>query len=57
MKKLICLTLALLLAACAVPACAATFVDAHGNEITLDDTLQALTDITLLGADNAARMG
>ena len=57
MKKLICLTLALLLAACAVPACAATFVDAHGNEITLDDTLQALTDVTLLGADNAARMG
>jgi len=48
------------LAACvcismALPVMAETFVDAHGNEIELDTSLEAVADVTLNGADNAAR--
>ncbi len=51
---------ALLLALClccglCLSASAATFTDAHGNEIQLDESLEAYTHIRLLGADNAAR--
>lgn len=38
-------------------ALAATFTDAHGNEIELDDTLEAYSAFILSGADNAARKG
>ncbi|MBR1585270.1 MAG: 5'-nucleotidase C-terminal domain-containing protein [Clostridia bacterium] len=38
-------------------ASAATFVDAHGNEIELDETQEAYAAVTLLGADHAARKG
>ena len=38
-------------------ASAATFTDAHGNVIELDETLQAVSAFTLPGADNAARKG
>jgi len=56
MKKLFALMLAaLLLCTLSLTASASTFVDAHGNEIELDDTLQALSNVTLLGADDAAR--
>lgn len=58
LHKVIALVLALCLACTmTLTATASTFVDAHGNEIELDDTLQALSNVTLLGADNAARMG
>ena len=54
--KLFALTLALLLACAALTSAgAATFIDAHGNEIELDDTLEAYGAVTLIGADNAAR--
>ncbi len=51
---------ALVLALClccslCLSASAATFTDAHGNEIELDETLQAYTYVRLLGANNAAR--
>ena len=36
-------------------ALATTFTDAHGNEIELDDSLEAYTTVVLSGADNAAR--
>ncbi len=36
---------------------ASEFTDAHGNVIVLDDTLEAYSDVVLLGADNAARAG
>ena len=51
--------LALLLALCLISsaACAATFTDAHGNVIELDDSLEAYAAVTLVGADNAARQG
>ena len=49
----------LVLAAClalTVPAAlASTFVDAHGNEILIDDALEAYASVTLFGADQAAR--
>ncbi len=53
---------AMILALClccgpAAPAFAATFTDAHGNVIELDETLEAYTDAVLLGADDAARRG
>ena len=49
---------ALLLALClTVTASALTFVDAHGNEIELDETLEAYASCNLLGAENAARAG
>ncbi|MBR3503858.1 MAG: 5'-nucleotidase C-terminal domain-containing protein [Clostridia bacterium] len=54
--KILCFALALILAL-ATPAMALTFVDAHGNEIELDDTLEAYAAVNLLGADNAARQG
>ena len=62
MKKYLSNALALLLAVClccglCLSASAITFTDAHGNEIELDDTLEAYTANTLLGADNAARSG
>ena len=41
----------------AVAASAATFTDAHGNVIELDDSLEAYTEHTLYGADDAARRG
>ncbi len=55
-------TIALILAFCLTcalcsTALASTFVDAHGNEIELDDALEAYADVTLAGADNAARKG
>lgn len=34
-----------------------SFVDAHGNEIELDDSLQATAEVQLIGADNAGRQG
>ena len=46
----VCLCLAF-----AMSAYAATFTDAHGNEIELDESLEAYTPVTLTGADNAAR--
>jgi hypothetical protein len=54
--------LSILLACCLVfglasSVFASTFVDAHGNEIELDDTLEAYADQTLCGADDAARKG
>ena len=56
--KLISLTLALcLLCGLAAGASASTFTDAHGNQIELDDTLEAYTGFALLGADDAARKG
>ena len=48
----LCLTLALCQAALA-----ATFTDAHGNEIELDETLEAYSQVALSGGKNAARMG
>ena len=54
--------LSILLACCLVFGLAAsvyasTFVDAHGNEIELDDTLEAYADQAMAGADDAARKG
>ena len=55
-EKAIALILALCLCcALSVSASAVTFTDAHGNEIELDETLEAYTEVTLYGADNAAR--
>ena len=56
MKKLTSILLALCLTlALATPAFATKFIDAHGNEIELDDTLEAYAEATLFGADDAAR--
>ena len=57
MKKALSLVLALCLCGLAAFASAATFTDAHGNEIELDESLEAYTAVTLLGADDAARRG
>ena len=38
-------------------ASAATFTDAHGNVIELDESLEAYTYVSLLGAEDAARRG
>ena len=54
--KILSLVLALSIAL-AAPAMALTFVDAHGNEIELDDTLEAYASVALYGADNVARQG
>jgi len=51
------LTLCMILALAATPVSASTFIDAHGNEIELDDTLEAYTAAKLVGAGNAARKG
>jgi 2',3'-cyclic-nucleotide 2'-phosphodiesterase (5'-nucleotidase family) len=39
----------------AAPASASTFIDAHGNEVELDDSLEAYTEADLIGANDAAR--
>ena len=58
LKKTLSLALALcLLCGMAVGASAATFTDAHGNVIELDDSLEAYTNYILYGADDAARKG
>ena len=58
MKKVFCLALALcLICGLAAGASASTFTDAHGNEIELDDSLEAYTEHVLYGADDAARKG
>ena len=54
--------LPLMLALCllfSVPfsASAATFTDAHGNVVELDESLEAYTYVPLLGAEDAARRG
>ena len=58
MKKLLSILLALtLLLALAVPGFATTIIDAHGNVIELDESLEAYAEALLLGADDAARKG
>ena len=58
LRKTITLILSLCLICCFLAnASASTFIDAHGNEIELDDTLEAYAAVTLAGADNASRMG
>ncbi|MBQ6400583.1 MAG: 5'-nucleotidase C-terminal domain-containing protein [Clostridia bacterium] len=47
----------LLVCALALSASASTFTDAHGTVIELDDTLEAYADVTLSGAEDAARKG
>lgn len=59
MKKLnrfisLALTLGLALSVMATSVSASKFVDAHGNEVELDDTLEAYSSVVLSGADNAA---
>ena len=57
-RKMIAAILALCLGCdLAGAALASTFTDAHGNEIELDESLQAYAAVTLTGADNAARRG
>ena len=53
LKRIVLLALCLTLVLTA--ASAATFTDAHGNVIELDETLEAYASCLLLGADNAAR--
>ena len=55
LKKVLCLALAMCLF-CGL-ASAATFTDAHGNVIELDESLEAYAQQVLYGADNAARKG
>ncbi len=56
LQKAISLILALCLLCCLyVSASALTFTDAHGNEIELDETLEAYTGAVLYGAEDAAR--
>ena len=58
LKKALSLALALCLACgLTVSASASTFTDAHGNEIELDDALEAYANFALYGADDAARKG
>ena len=59
MKKRISLLLAaaLIFALALTPVSAKTVTDAHGNEVELDETLEAYTQVELLGADDAARKG
>ncbi len=56
LKKALSLIVALCLGLTA-PALAVTFTDAHGNVIELDESLQAYSEVLLLGADDAARQG
>lgn len=49
----LCLTLGLSVTS----ASASTFIDAHGNEIELDDSLEAYSSVALSGANDAARKG
>ena len=53
LKRIVLLALCLTLVLTA--ASAATFTDAHGNVIELDETLEAYASCLLSGADNAAR--
>ncbi len=57
MKTLGMLLALSLLCGLVMNASASTFTDAHGNEIELDDSLEAYTDFVLLGAEDAARKG
>ena len=58
MKKVLCMALCLgLLCGLTSGAAASTFTDAHGNEIELDDSMEAYTAHVLYGADDAARKG
>ncbi len=58
LKKTVSFALALvLLCGLCLNASALTFVDAHGNELELDESLQAYTACLLQGADDAARKG
>ncbi len=55
-------TLAVLLVLCMLMSASASvfalsFTDAHGNVIELDESLEAYSEVTLHGADNAARAG
>ena len=55
-KRMIILALTLcLLCSMISTASAITFTDAHGNQIELDETLEAYSNVTLLGAAHAAR--
>lgn len=53
--------LGILLAACLIftltlnPAAASTIIDGHGNEVEIDDTLEAYSEAYLVGAEDAAR--
>ena len=56
MKKLLVILLVLCMSIMLVtPAFASKFIDGHGNEIELDDSLEAYTDVLLQGAEDAAR--
>lgn len=59
MKKLLSILLTLSIAAslAVTSAAAVSFTDAHGNEIELDDTLEAYSACRLSGAEDAARKG
>ena len=57
MKTLGMLLVLSLLCGMVMTASASTFTDAHGNEIELDDSLEAYTDYVLIGAEDAARKG
>ena len=58
LKKVLSLMLAvLMISGFAASASASTFTDAHGNVIELDDSLEAYTNYTLYGAEDAARKG
>jgi 5'-nucleotidase len=58
LQKMIGLMLAVcLLCGLAAGAGASTFTDAHGNVIELDDSLEAYTDVVLVGTEDAARKG
>ena len=58
MKKMLSLAVALcMFCGIAASASASTFTDAHGNVIELDEALEAYTNVTLAGADDAARKG
>ena len=58
LTRLLSLALVLcLLCGLTAAASASTFIDAHGNEVELDDTLEAYSTVVLSGANNAARAG
>ena len=55
--KILALVLALCLTGGLTAASASTFTDAHGNEVELDETLEAFASFVLSGADQAACKG
>ncbi|MGI6725859.1 MAG: 5'-nucleotidase C-terminal domain-containing protein [Christensenellales bacterium] len=58
LKKTLSFALALCLCcSLAATANALTFIDAHGNKIELDESLEAYSGFVMYGADNAARKG